>query len=810
MQKGLLKKILMTGAVSAFAVMSAPGALLITQAAETPTTTVINVHPADLDNTSSNPAVVATDGLNKWFMYNDSNDTIDNTLGTFVTGPTSTFYGTGSIQFMLGANPMDRKNIATYQFSGMRLASITQMSFGVYSHSGVASANEDPYLNFNVDFTGASSSYQRRLVYVPSVNASVTQDMWQQFDAVSGGNAMWSYSGPTWPATAVGPDANATTTTAGTTARSLSTILADYPGIRVLPVGGWLGIRVGEPGPTNYTANVDFFSIGTASGTTVYNFDPAAPAPVVTITTASLPTGTAGMAYDQFVHATSTNASDTLLWNITGLPTGLGYSTSTGEITGTPAASGTSPLGVTVTGANPSSTPATTTLNLVIGAPAATSSVVTIVKYLNGAPATASTTGGASFPMTATWNASNTGAGTGNFSLGPVGFNNPNPYQATTAAMTNGASYSVTENASTTCGANSTQLVGYTTGTTLDGAASSTATTTTPNFTNLTTNEYVIVWNHTCTPTSTTPTSTFMVHVLKYLDGVKATASTTHGYQFPMTATWTAANLNGGSTTSGSYVLGNNFGNASDTYGANTAAMQSPASYMTSEVTGSDANVLAMGAACMQGKYRLDGYTTSSMTFADAAAKSLSTGTPNFVNASSDQYVIVWNETCGNSTTTPSSTPQMQKQGILDGLKAFRKTLADPSDRQWVQTAIFYVRQSLNKNLWTDASHVISKNGRNVFDDEAGAVANLKQLLAHKKGVVNDATVQGYINGLVADDRLLATTAIADATAANGTASLIAKANVQLGKGDTAMTNGTPATAIEFYENAWNYAVQSH
>jgi hypothetical protein len=231
------------------------------------TTTTVIVTAADLDNTSSDPAVVATDGLNKWFMYNDTNDTIDNTLGSFVVGPGTPPNGRGSIQFTLGASPFDRKNIATYQFSGTSLASITQMSFTAYSHSGVAGPTESPFLNFNVDFSGSSNAFQGRLVYVPSANGPVPQDTWNTFDVITCGFALWTWShyasnGNKWP------DGNTSQY------RTWNDIKAAFPNARLLPVGGWLGIRVGEPGPTNYTANIDSFTLGTATGTTTFDFEP--------------------------------------------------------------------------------------------------------------------------------------------------------------------------------------------------------------------------------------------------------------------------------------------------------------------------------------------------------------------------------------------------------------------------------------------------------------------------------------------------------------------------------------------------------
>lgn len=100
------------------------------------------------------------------------------------------------------------------------------------------------------------------------------------------------------------------------------------------------------------------------------------PNSVITITTTSLASGTAGVAYNQFVSATSTTPGDMLSWNIAGLPSGLAYNSSTGEITGTPLATSTNTLAITVTDANPSSTPASVDIGLTINAPTATPAVI--------------------------------------------------------------------------------------------------------------------------------------------------------------------------------------------------------------------------------------------------------------------------------------------------------------------------------------------------------------------------------------------------------------------------------------------------
>jgi hypothetical protein len=89
--------------------------------------------------------------------------------------------------------------------------------------------------------------------------------------------------------------------------------------------------------------------------------------PSVTVTTGSLPGGTAGKAYSATV--TATGGTGTPRWSATGLPANLSIDPATGTIAGTPAAPGTYAVTVTVT----AGTTASASLSIVIG-PAATTS----------------------------------------------------------------------------------------------------------------------------------------------------------------------------------------------------------------------------------------------------------------------------------------------------------------------------------------------------------------------------------------------------------------------------------------------------
>lgn len=278
--------------------------------------------------------------------------------------------------------------------------------------------------------------------------------------------------------------------------------------------------------------------------------------------------------------------------------------------------------------------------------PAPTSAVVHIFKYVDGQQATVESVNGVKFPMfTSTYNAP--------FNLGPAGWAPGDiAYEASTSPMSVDSSYSAEESLNTdlvgaSCdGTHPYALDGYSVGDTMTIAQYAPKTLTTPSFTGLQGDKFIIVHNKSCVVVPPVK-----VHILKYLNGVKADAISASGYQFPMTATWKTANLNGGVSTSGNYVLGNNHGGAADQYGADTAPMTAPADYSTAEITDSTSQVVSSSTMCVPGKYLLNGYRTSSVSFADAATATLSVVAPSFTGLSSDRFIIVDNSKCPTTGT---------------------------------------------------------------------------------------------------------------------------------------------------------------
>ncbi|HVY36198.1 MAG TPA: peptidoglycan-binding domain-containing protein [Candidatus Paceibacterota bacterium] len=292
-----------------------------------------------------------------------------------------------------------------------------------------------------------------------------------------------------------------------------------------------------------------------------------------------------------------------------------------------------------------------------------TDGAVHIFKFVDGVQATSNAVNGVSFPMfTPTYNAP--------FTLNPNGWNSATPdqpYEASTNTITAGSTYSTYEDTTSNLVGTSCDdgkpyaLEGYTTGSTLEAAESATMTTDTPSVT-IDGNQYIIVWNKTCGGGS--QPSLLKVHIYKYLDNGEMTSQVSDDSgapAFPMTATWQTANLNGGVSTSGDYVLGNNHGGAALKYAADTSPMQAPADYTTSEITDGSVVEPIDSQSCPEGKYQLEGYKSSLTSLSDAESAALTATAPNFSGLTADAYVIVVNKPCGQPTPPATGTIQITK-----------------------------------------------------------------------------------------------------------------------------------------------------
>jgi hypothetical protein len=200
-----------------------------------------------------------------------------------VTGPATPPLGTGSAELATPTGAGDgAAAIATEQFDGTKLSSITSLSYSAYD--AVNNGQQFPYLAVSVDLGspagGGADAGLDTLFFEPpyqtpstgnaslSIDQATAQDEWQSWDAYIGG--FWDNNSIFTPGTGVG---------------SLADFLALYPNATI-ENGGFTGlggialqVGFGSSGETE-VGYVDDFSIGINGAVTDYNFDPAAATPL--------------------------------------------------------------------------------------------------------------------------------------------------------------------------------------------------------------------------------------------------------------------------------------------------------------------------------------------------------------------------------------------------------------------------------------------------------------------------------------------------------------------------------------------------
>jgi tetratricopeptide (TPR) repeat protein len=143
-------------------------------------------------------------------------------------------------------------------------------------------------------------------------------------------------------------------------------------------------------------------------------------------------------------------------------------------------------------------------------------------------------------------------------------------------------------------------------------------------------------------------------------------------------------------------------------------------------------------------------------------------------------------------------------QAIRTELKEALATATNRKDIERLKEAIKELDDTLNLGPWTpDGNHVACERGAKVFDGGQGAVKNLVEMIRDTSPGISDATIQRWINILVAIDRNLAQTAITEANDPDAPPKKIADALEELAKGDADASRGDYDKAIEHYERAW-------
>lgn len=271
------------GASGTWSANSAPCALTYDTGAPAVTPTTVDVKPS---------------AMNGWYFYNDHGDAVlaANADHGFTTGPSTALLGTGSAH--LTKTTDDSYGIATTQFAGTPLSSITALSFATYRASGTSA--QAPSLGFDVDSdaTDGDTSYQGRLTYEPYFTQTVNTGAWQDWntldDSAGTGTGNWWFSHGTLSGGAASQCTQANPCT-------WSELLHDYPNASMRSVGQLILRTNGATGEA-FDGNVDDLRIATTGADTSFNFDPDAvvvpPLPTLAITAPAADGDTASSTYD--------------------------------------------------------------------------------------------------------------------------------------------------------------------------------------------------------------------------------------------------------------------------------------------------------------------------------------------------------------------------------------------------------------------------------------------------------------------------------------------------------------------------------
>jgi parallel beta-helix repeat protein len=201
--------------------------------------------------------------------------------GEFIAGPGTPPSGAGSTHFTLG-NQAGADYLATTQFAGKALSTITALSFSTYVASDTVTT-KSVALEFDIDYdptlincgslTTSASCYQSRFVFVPGFNNSpqtVIANQWQTWDTMDSNNKDW-YASIHGGSTGIPGHAGLC---AQNTPCSWSDLKGAYPHAAVMQRSGpgQFGVKAGS-GFSAFDGNMDNIVIGTSGTNTTYDFE---------------------------------------------------------------------------------------------------------------------------------------------------------------------------------------------------------------------------------------------------------------------------------------------------------------------------------------------------------------------------------------------------------------------------------------------------------------------------------------------------------------------------------------------------------
>ena len=238
---------------------------------------VVAPSPADAGTVQVTPSSMGT-----WAFYStDSSGSLNtgSNTGQMVNGPFTPPLGTGSANLQTSSGGGDgSEQLRNSDWAGTPLSSLTSLSYSTYATS--IGGDQLPFVNLYISQSGGTTR-DDRLWFEPTYSSStagngnpytfqgpIALNTWQSWDMLQG---MW-YSDSTLPNGMSGPNGP------GSNAITLQAYIAAFPNAKIvedtsLGAGG-IRIASGFSSPSDsYNTYVDAFTIGTAGGTTTYDFN---------------------------------------------------------------------------------------------------------------------------------------------------------------------------------------------------------------------------------------------------------------------------------------------------------------------------------------------------------------------------------------------------------------------------------------------------------------------------------------------------------------------------------------------------------
>lgn len=229
-----------------------------------------------------------------WAFVND-NGTLGDWATGFETGPATPPLGAGSFYIQLNSASAGIF-LGTQKYQGTYLSNISALSYSTYTNQQPQAISFQ--INYDPDLSTVEGTWYGRLVYEPYVNGTVSNNTWQTWDMINGGNGKW------WASN------NGNSTVDDTCPQgspcTWSALIAAFPNIGIRNDANSMILFKAGSNWNGFDGNADNFTFETSGGDTdIYDFEPETPC----TTTCYVNTATGN---DSFGGDTPTSAKKTI------------------------------------------------------------------------------------------------------------------------------------------------------------------------------------------------------------------------------------------------------------------------------------------------------------------------------------------------------------------------------------------------------------------------------------------------------------------------------------------------------------------